>query len=145
MNLLDSTENVDISKDLPLEFGDTVEIRQRDHSLGESPSWLSHSQLSSIINYLHGTAHLVVHNQKVDLPLDPYADLSFIGPVLRQTAAQQLLLSSSDLSRVKVTRRDPKAGQEHEWILDCRNNLQAPGLRLRDGDIIEVPEKEKPN
>jgi hypothetical protein len=142
INLLDSTNNIDCSKDVPLEFGDMVEIPQRDHSLGESPSWLSENQVSSINNYLHGTVHLVVHDQKADLPLDPYADLSFIGPVLRQTAAQHLILSSSDLSRVKVTRRDPKTGKEREWILDCTNNSQAPDLRLRDGDVIEVPEKQ---
>jgi hypothetical protein len=141
-NLLDSTNNVDISKDVPLEFGDMVEIPQRDHSLGEPPSWLSDDQVSSVINYLHGTAHLVVHDQKADLPLDPYADLSFIGPVLRQRAAQQLILSSSDLSRVKVTRRDPKTGKEREWILDCTNTQSGgPDLYLRDGDIIDVPEK----
>ncbi len=119
-----------------------VEIPQRDHSLGESPWWLSDDQVSSINNYLHGTAHLVVRDQKADLPLDPYADLSFIGPVLRQRAAQGLILSSSDLSRVKVTRHDPKSGKESQWILDCSNNSQAPDLRLRDGDAIEVPEKQ---
>jgi hypothetical protein len=43
---------------------------------------------------------------------------------------------------VKVTRRDPKTGKEREWILDCTNNSQAPDLRLREGDVIEVPEKQ---
>jgi hypothetical protein len=111
--------------------------------LGEPPSRLSDNQISSMINYLHGTAHLVVHDQKADLPLDPYGGASYIGPVLRQSAAQQLLLSSSDLSRVKVTRHDPKTGKESEWILDCRPNPQTggPDLLLRDGDVIEVPEK----
>jgi ankyrin repeat protein len=142
VNLLDGTNNIDCAKDLPLEFGDVVEIPQRDHSLGEPPSYLTDNQISSIINYLHGTAHLVVHGQKADLPLDPYADLSFIGPVLRQTAAQQLILSSSGLSRVKVTRHDPKTGKVSEWILDCSNPSSSPDLRLRDGDLIEVPEKQ---
>jgi ankyrin repeat protein len=51
-----------------------------------------------------------------------------------------LLRASSDLTRVKVTRRDPKTGKKLEWVLDCSGN-NAPDLWLRDGDVIEVPEK----
>jgi hypothetical protein len=50
-------------------------------------------------------------------------------------------LSSSDLSHVKVTRRDPVTGKKSEWILDCSNSPSSPDLWLRDGDVIEVPEK----
>ncbi|HUC84420.1 MAG TPA: hypothetical protein VL970_04435, partial [Candidatus Acidoferrales bacterium] len=83
--------------------------------------------------------------------------------------AQQLLLASSDLSRVKVTRRDPKTGKSQEWTFDCSNagatpignrnwrpavpslNLQSnndannttehPDFWLENGDVIEVPER----
>jgi len=51
-----------------------------------------------------------------------------------------LLRASSDLTRVKVTRRDSKAGKKLEWVLDCSGN-NAPDLWLRDGDVIVVPEK----
>jgi hypothetical protein len=44
------------------------------------------------------------------------------------------------LARVKVTRRDSKTGKTNEWILDCSHN-DTPDLWLRDGDVIEVPEK----
>jgi hypothetical protein len=71
------------------------------------------------------------------------------------------LLSSSDLSRVKVIRRDAKTGKTREWIVDC-SPPQSPSngstffsfqltagadsqptsdLWLRDGDVIEVPQK----
>ncbi len=97
--------------------------------------------------------------------------------MLGKAEAKKLLLSSSDLSRVKVSRRDPKTGKKREWILDCNpqspsyglpgvgaiggnnprpvsppplpgvglfggnNPPREPGLWLRDGDVIEVPEK----
>ena len=52
-----------------------------------------------------------------------------------------LPLSSSDLSRVKVTRNDLKTGKKREWILDCSDSKPAPDFWLRDGDVIEVPDK----
>jgi hypothetical protein len=55
-------------------------------------------------------------------------------------AARAALTSGSDLARVKVTRRDSKTGKTNEWILDCSHN-DTPDLWLRDGDVIEVPEK----
>ena len=51
-----------------------------------------------------------------------------------------MLRASSDLSRVKVTRRDPATGKKLEWTLDCSGD-HTPDLWLRDGDVIEVPEK----
>jgi len=62
----------------------------------------------------------------------------WIQPVLRSS---NLLLSSSDLSRVKVTRKDATTGQTREWILDCSKPERAPAFWLRDGDVIEVPDK----
>jgi hypothetical protein len=141
VNLLNSSEGVDCSKDVPLEFGDTVRITERDHPLGAFPAHLTDGQASSIINFLHGSVRLFVRDQRAELPLDPYAEKSYIGAVLRQTAAQQLILTSSDLSRVKVSHNDPKTGEKHEWILDCSNPSSPPDLWLRNGDAIEVPEK----
>jgi hypothetical protein len=43
------------------------------------------------------------------------------------------------MSRVKVNRQDPDR-KKHEWVLDCSGN-NAPDLWVRDGDVIEVPEK----
>jgi len=167
INLLNSTNGIDCSKDVPLAFGDVVEIPERDHSLGDQLGGLTSSQRDSIVNHLKGNVQLLVRDQKVELPLYPIGYDLTIGAVLRQPEAQKLLLSSSDLSRVKVSRHDPKTGKKREWILDCSNaqspsnglpvfgqnrfvfNSQsggdnqppAPDLRLRDGDVIEVPEK----
>jgi len=63
----------------------------------------------------------------------------WIRPVLLQS---KLVLISSDLARVKVTRRDPATGQTREWVVDCsKGGESAPNLWLQDGDRIEVPEK----
>jgi hypothetical protein len=177
VNLLDRANGVDCSKDVPLEFGDRVEIPQREHSLGEPAVRLTGLEFNSICNCLKGNVQLIVHDQKAELPLAPFPDDSSIGAVLRQTEAQKLILSSSDLARVQVTRRDPKTGEKRQWTLDCaglsgpsggagflvgvnyppsappgippppaRLGLRpgadsTPDLRLRDGDVIEIPEK----
>jgi len=138
VNLLNSTNGIDGSKDVPLEFGDVVEIPERDHSLGDRPVGLTDSQCDNIANYLKGNVQLVVRDQKTELTLNPRD--AAIHSVLNQTEAQKYLLSSSDLARVKVSRHDPKTGKKLEWILDCSGS-NAPDLWLRNGDVIEVPEK----
>ena len=162
VNLLNSTNGVDCSKDVPLEFGDVVEIPERNHALGDQPVGLTASEAKSITDYLKGSVLLVTHGQKVELSIYPSATGSELGSVVRQQEAQKVLLSSSDLSRVKVSRRDAKTGKTREWIVDC-SPPQSPSngstvfssqltfgadgqptfdLWLRDGDVIAVPEKQ---
>jgi hypothetical protein len=52
----------------------------------------------------------------------------------------KLVRVSSDLSRVKVTRIDPETKKKQEWTIDCTNPSEAD-LWLRDGDVIDVPER----
>ena len=147
-----------------------VEVPEREHALGDRPIGLTDSQHDDMVNCLKGSVRLVVHGGKVELPVYPYPDGSLIGSVLKRPAAQNILLSSSDLSRVKVTRHDPVTGKRREWVVNCapspeavmagagrtfaqrlqavtergRSNGQssaAPDLWLRNGDVIEVPEK----
>lgn len=141
INLLNNTNGIDCSKDVPLLFGDTVEIPERDHALGEPRVGLSNSQIATLQEYLTGKVTLVAHGEKVELPIRAYGDYSRIGHALNETKAQNILLSSSDLSRVKVVRTNPETGKKQEWILDCGNLGKAPDLWLQDGDVIEVPEK----
>jgi hypothetical protein len=51
------------------------------------------------------------------------------------------LRTSSDRSRVRVIRVDAATGVRQEWLVDCTGTYEAPGLWLRDGDRIEVPDK----
>jgi ankyrin repeat protein len=54
-----------------------------------------------------------------------------------------VILTSSDLSRVKVTRKDAATRKTIELTLDLRKQDPNPAnaLWLRDGDVIEIPEK----
>jgi ankyrin repeat protein len=63
----------------------------------------------------------------------------WLKPVLLES---KLVLASSDLLRVKVTRNDPRTGKKREWIVDCRVSSPAPDLWLSDGDVIDVPDRE---
>jgi cytohesin len=169
VDLLNSTNGIDCSRDVPLEFGDVLEIPEREHALGDQSIGLTDTQRDAIVNSLKGSVRLEVRGGKVELPVYPN-DSSLIGYVLSRPEAQSILLSSSDISRVKITRHDPVTGKRREWVVNCaplleavpagagstfaqrlqavtergRNNGQlgaAPDLWLRNGDVIEVPEK----
>ncbi|MGO8835980.1 MAG: ankyrin repeat domain-containing protein [Limisphaerales bacterium] len=157
VDLLNATNGIDCSRDVPLEFGDVVEIPEREHALGDQPIGLTDSQRDAIVNGLKGSVRLEVQGGNVELPVFPN-NSALIGSVLNRPEAQDVLLSSSDLSRVKITRHDPVTGKKREWILDCSHlskksnplffprqnddpHYNAPDLWLRDGDVIEVPEK----
>lgn len=104
----------------------------------------------------------------MQLSLYPIPYYSLLGSVLNGSEAKKVLLSSSDLTRVKVTRHDPVTKKKHEWVINCATSPEAapfgssfsqrlqaitdrsrndgqfgagPDLWLRDGDVIEVPEK----
>lgn len=168
INLLDQAGQIDSSKDILLRFGDTVEIAQREHTLSESDtnlmSWLP--QISGYLRNKAGSVRLIVDGgQTIQIPLAQFGPLNcYIGPALRCTQAQNVLTSNSNLSHVKVSRRNWKAKGEVVWTLDCTavNNLRTgggfnyvrevmgmssspnydgcPDLLLRDGDIITVPD-----
>jgi hypothetical protein len=140
VNLLNATNGVDCSRDMPLEFGDVVEIPEREHTLAETGMFLTKDQEMTILNYFRsqaGEAKLIVAGgQTVPIPLQAF--YSQIGEVLlKGGTARSVLTSSSDLARVKVTRRDPKTNKTSEWILDCSDQQSSsgglgvsPGLRL---------------
>ena len=54
---------------------------------------------------------------------------------------QKILRSSSDLSRLKVKRTDPKAAKPREILIDTQKSKGVDGFWLREGDVIEVPDK----
>ena len=144
VNLLNGTNGIDCSKDVPLEFGDVVQIPEYDHSLSAPRIGLTENQHESVADCLKGTVLLLVHGQKIELAIYPTVFGSTISAVLNLPEAQKHLLASSDLSRVKVSRNDPKSGKKQEWIVRCKrpsSEYNSNDLWLRDGDVIEVPEK----
>ena len=147
----------DCSKDVPLNWGEVVEIPEADHPLNERWQGFSRAELVNLKKCLSRNVRVIIKGRATQLNLGPdfiLADASglalppesinitvdssmWIKPALRQS---DLLLASSDLSHIKVTRLDPATGQKREWVLDC-DRKPAPAFWLRDGDVIEVPEK----
>jgi hypothetical protein len=142
------------SDDPPLEWGDVVVIPEADHALNAQWSGFSSNELASVSKCLSRQVTVLVKAERKTIRLAPDIVFNanevrgyllfkthtpfFIKPALRES---NLLLSSCDLSHVKVTRNDPKSGRKLEWIVDCSNPNYAPDLWLKDGDVIEVPDK----
>ncbi|MEI7938350.1 MAG: ankyrin repeat domain-containing protein [Verrucomicrobiota bacterium] len=164
-------ESGDCSKDVLLEWGDVVEIPEANHPLNQMWSGFSKTELANLKKCLTRQVQIVINGQTTNITLAPqisnvgeekeaaFADAAasyqarlraaqgphiiahtpfWLKPVLLQS---KLVLTSSDLSRVKVTRPLSPAGRAREWIVDCSQANLSPDFWLRDGDKIEVPEK----
>jgi ankyrin repeat protein len=153
VDLTTALQSTNCTADLPLAWGDVIEIPESDHPLDQSWPGFSKADFATLEKCLTRHVEIVIKGQSTNITLFPDAryvkpvrtsvetveKASFwIKPVLRNSG---LLLASSDLSRVKVTRRDPATGQTSEWVVDCSDSRPAPDLWLRDGDKIEVPER----
>lgn len=138
VNLLKGTNGIDCARDVPLEFGDMVEIPFRDYSLSEPAVGLTKSQEDSITACVARKVRLIVRGESRELT--PYPAWCFLGNTLQLPEARSMLLASSDLTRVKVTRKDPATGKTREFVVDAAQSPQ--DLWLENGDTIHVPEKQ---
>jgi hypothetical protein len=139
VDLLNAKGEVDCAKDMPLQFGDVVEIPEREHTLQEAAIGLTAEQATQIAECRKGTVNLMVRGKATPLTVWPVASEATLAALLARAEARAALFSNSDLSRVKVIRK-PAGGAPEEWTLDCAGG-NTPDLWLRDGDVIEVPEK----
>jgi ankyrin repeat protein/tetratricopeptide (TPR) repeat protein len=148
------------TNDLALAWGDRVEIRETEHALNASWSGLDGTLATNISRCLERRVELVIKGRTNRTELRASAPLanstvgfgggnvhfyhnithdSFrLGEVLRRSG---LLLTTSDLTRVRVHRRDPVAKKPQEWIVDETRSDPETDFWVRDGDVIEVPEK----
>ena len=166
IDLTSALNSGNCAADFQLRWGDVVEIPEKDHVLNERWPGLSTNELFTLKNYLTRHLQISVKGQITNIVITPQVKelvpgsreypLSSYGakmepavsllkfepfmlwPVLKDS---KLLLASSDLSHIKVKRRDTTTGKMHEWMVDCSNPQAPPNLWLRDGDVIEVPEK----
>jgi len=158
VDLRPAVESGDCAKDVRLRWGDVVEIPEADHPLNQLWYGFSDTELANFKKCLMRQVEIVVKGQSTNITLAPRIGISsdsgissasskrrrvfytrfWLLPVLLES---KLVLVSSDLSRVKVTRRDAVTGEKREWVVDCSDSKHAPGFWLRDGDRIEVPEK----
>ncbi len=126
--------------DMPLEWGDVVEIPEADHPINAVWQGLPEAQFVKLQECLKREVQITVKGQKAKIALAPERGGEprfMLVPVLNKSG---LLRASSDLTRVKVRRHEPRTGQSYELVLDCDVSIP-PDLWLRDGDEIEVPEK----
>lgn len=138
VNLLTETNSFDCTKDTWLEFGDTVEIPEREHTLAEPKGGITIAQDKELKRCLQGKVTFVVRGQTAEHKLDGSATTGWLQFALSRV--QNLLRSSSDLSRIKIKRTDPITKQTRELIADSKVPQQQ-NVWLRDGDVIEVPDK----
>ncbi len=154
----------DCSKDVPLEWGDLVDIPDREHTLNAEWYGLPSEFVDSLAKCLARKATVEVKGQRQDVTLAPsYAKLTTFPSLGNRPAAAsptplvvsvalpfQLkavltgsarLLSTSDLTRVTVRRVDPATGQPREWVFNEQTMDYVSDLWVRDGDVIAVPEK----
>jgi hypothetical protein len=61
--------------------------------------------------------------------------------VLTTLERSGFLRTSSDRSAIMVKRVDPVTGKLLEWQVDCTPGSKTADLWLRNGDVIEVPDK----
>jgi ankyrin repeat protein len=135
----------DNCQDMPLKWGDEVEIPETDHPLSERWRGFNQKQIEAFKQCLHRTVYVVVKGHTNTVNVGPVVDSAnyvstrqpvYIGPVVRRS---NLLLSSSDTTRVHVIRPSTADQPAGEWTL---NLSTSPDLWLRDGDVIIVPEKQ---
>jgi ankyrin repeat protein/tetratricopeptide (TPR) repeat protein len=119
----------DCSRDVPLQWGDLVNVPEAEHGLNERSHGLTSDFINALAKCLERTVSVTVKGQTKNLPLATgrqvvaqsasggagayaFSNVEFwLDPVLRGSG---LLLTSSDLSRVKVKRRDAATGATKE-------------------------------
>jgi ankyrin repeat protein len=141
VNVLEILEQGACEKDQPLNWGDVVEIPETKHLMTEKWEGLTPAQKAAMAKCLRRTVQVVVQGKTNQLTLTSVLDPEksklnsfYLNDVLWGSG---VLLSTSDLTQVKITRvaRDGRPGGVR--TLDGTKTK----LWLRDGDVIEVPEK----
>ncbi len=168
VNLLNSSSVVDCARDVPVQFGDVIEIPESVHALNaDKPNPVGEMELGfGMVSFfsmpanpsseflarrlayrtstlcLQKSIRLVVAGETTSFTVNSWKE-GFLSQALGKTEARSALRSSSDLSRVKVTRPSVNAAKPVIFTVDVsENSASADLLWLQDGDVIEVPEKQ---
>ncbi|HEX9048880.1 MAG TPA: ankyrin repeat domain-containing protein [Verrucomicrobiae bacterium] len=160
VNVEQAIESGNCAANVALQFGDWVEIPEADHVLNESWTGLSTNQLLALQKCLTRHLQVTVNGQMTNLIVGPQIRTKELGygapqvltvdellthePLMLWPALKnsKLLLASSDLSRVTVTRQNSASGKRQKYAVDCSNPNSMPDIWLQDGDAIEVPAKQ---
>jgi ankyrin repeat protein len=150
-----------------LEWGDLIELPEEDHVVNASWPGLAPTARATLLQCLRKQVQIVVKGQTNRVVLTPplaenrrgQRGAFALGNLITQFGEEpdpepvtalnsqrlndvvrgaNVIRSSSDLTRVKVIR----SGDERwEKVFDLTNTDKTSDLWLRDGDVIEVPEK----
>ncbi len=149
-------------EDQPLFWGDTLEIPEADHPVNATWPGLSEQERQALTRRLSKTVAVSVKGETKRLTLSlawgpagahaqssgrqlPIFEPSFDAFWLKGAVdASRLVRTSSDLTRVKVSRTDPETGEVKDMMFDldqgASSDASTAPLWLRDGDRIEIPE-----
>jgi len=149
VNLINAAGIVLCANDVLLEFGDIIEIPEREYRLDEGRSGLTSDQNKQFSDCMLRKVQFVVKGEATDVKLLPLSSMAYLASAMKLSPVRNVLRSTSDLSRLRITRRaDPAIGQSaKELTVDLEafqrsSKQQSDDLWLRDGDLIEVPERE---
>jgi ankyrin repeat protein len=145
----------DCARDFGLEWGDQVNIPEADHPLSARWDGFSATVLTNLQKCVQRTVLVIIKGQTNTLRLEvpaPKSQLSqpseypfnYAPPQFCLVPALQrsgLLRSSSDVTHVKVKRSNSTTGENWEKTFDCSGTNSSSCLWLRDGDVIEVPDR----
>ncbi len=144
-------ESGNCAADVRLQPGDIIDIPELDHPINEGWNGIADVPLSNLLHCVSRAVTISVKGSNSVMRLAPsfYRSGFSANPASRRFSRgsfmlksvlveSRLLRASSDVTRVKVTRK--LEGKTREWILDCSAGND-PDLWLRDGDVIEVPDK----
>lgn len=156
VNVEEILNSGDCSEDVWLEWGDVVEIPEADHPVDQHWDGPGERIVTSLTNCVAREVTINIKGASTVVKLCPELEATSHSPGLPQNDSMKmvhvsfmlrsvldnskLVRVSSDLSRVKVTRMDPQTKKKQEWTIDCTNPAQYD-FWLRNGDVIDVPEK----
>ncbi len=146
VDVQEALKSGDCAKDIPLQGGDVVEIPEMDHPVGQGWMNIPAEVQESLTKCLTRTVEVEVKGQTNKVVLKPA--LNAIAPYAESPALERFYLhaaiwpfvrTSSDLKRVHV-RRKLSSGEIRDIVVNL-DPAPMPDLFLRDGDVIEIPEK----
>lgn len=174
VSLLNNSNVMDCAHDVPVQFGDVIEIPESVHALnaampnpvremeeatkisgrltGVPPGSSFAERLQAITKEntsayrttaqcLQKSVQLVVAGETTTFQVNSWKE-GFLSAALGKTEARSALRSSSDLSRVQVTRKTGSSAKPAVFTVDVSDPSSCnDDLWLQDGDVIEVPEK----
>ncbi len=161
VDVLGSIALGDCRANVPLQWGDLVEIPEIEHKRNESWTGLTEGFAKGIAKCLERNVFIIVKGQEHKLPLSVVPkpggvtvnnvnlDFRFDLSALRLNTAvlgSSHVLSSSDLTKVRVARLKEPQLPQMGYLGTTSFNLEdkaspAAEFWLREGDKIEVPEK----